>query len=83
MSPGERRPMSEKERELSHALTRCIFLPGSWDKRFAHDVARQSLITEKQAASIAQLAWKYRRQLDPRIRPSAPPIPYGTGRRTA
>lgn len=65
--------MTEPERRLARALNRCTFLPGSWDKRFvramafleehgpAHD------LTEKQAANLARLAHKYRRQMPPAL----------------
>lgn len=47
------------------ALVRCTFLPGSWDKRFVHDMSRlgESKMTGKQADSIIRLVHKYRRQL--------------------
>ena len=69
--------MTEKERELSRALANCSFLPASWDKRFVNDMVQQSTVTEKQAHALATVAWKYRKQLDPKIRPSVQPRPFG------
>jgi hypothetical protein len=76
-TPDRHRPMTELERSLAQALARCIFLPGSWDKRFAHDMAARSNVTEKQAANITRLAWRYRKQLPPGIRPTVQPRPFG------
>ena len=72
--------MTEKERGLVQALASCRFLPGSWDKRFVKDMAAQTLVTEKQAQQIARLAWKYRRQIPPAIRPTVEPQPIGSRR---
>lgn len=74
------RPMTEKERATAQALAQCRFLPGSWDKRFALDMAAQSTVTEKQAQNIARLAWRYRKQMPPALRPAVEPRPAGTRR---
>jgi hypothetical protein len=55
-------------RQQARRLARCSFLPGSWDKRFARDLAAraedpEATITEKQAAALARLTQRYRRQL--------------------
>lgn len=83
--PSRYRPLTEKERAIALALGRCRFLPASTDKRFALDMAERaahatSEITEKQAAFLADMAWRYRRQLPPEIRPTVRPVPSGTRR---
>lgn len=74
MTDGKR-PMTERERAAVIALTKCSFLPASWDKRFVRDMADKAEVSEKQAASIARLAWRYRKQLPPDVRPVREPIP--------
>ena len=58
------------------ALAGLSYLPGTWDKRFTRDVAAIVAagreLTEKQAASVERLAWKYRRQLPARLIPNPP-----------
>ena len=56
------------------ALANCTFLPASWDKRFARDMARQAnaetpVFSEKQIENINRLAWKYRRQISEKLVP--------------
>ncbi len=57
--------------EIALALAKCTFLPGSWDKRFARDMAAAAKIsadlTTKQAAHVLRLGHKYRRQLPTEI----------------
>lgn len=78
--------MSEEAAGLGHGLTRsralalarCTMLPGSWDKRFARDMAalaaaRDSTISPTQAANIDRLAWKYRRQMPSLLVPASDP----------
>jgi hypothetical protein len=76
------RPFTDKERDLALALGRCRFLPASSEKRFCLDMAAKAgtgspVITEKQAAYLVQMAWRYRKQLDPKIRPTVQPRPMG------
>lgn len=55
---------------LISALSKCTFLPGSWDKRFARDMAGLfpgGDLTEKQRANVLRLVHKYRRQLDTNV----------------
>ena len=65
--------MTEEERAIAEALSRCTFLPGCWDKRFARDMAAHAArkpdepISERQAAHLLRLSHKYRRQLPTRI----------------
>lgn len=66
-----RRPADEDELAMAAALARCSFTPGSWDKRFARDVAAQlratAYITQRQAESLRQMVHRYRRQLPPEV----------------
>ena len=65
--------MSDDEAAIAKALEICTFLPASWDKRFARDMAfaaknsPERVLTEKQRASLLRLAIKYRRQLPTEI----------------
>jgi hypothetical protein len=60
------------------ALGHLNYLPGSWDKRFARAVASAAAagtpLSEKQAANVERLAWKYRRQLPARLVPPCAPV---------
>jgi len=48
-----------------HELTKCTFLPGSWDKRFVRDMMSKDVnkLTQKQKEWIDKLHHKYRRQI--------------------
>jgi hypothetical protein len=54
---------------LIRQLSRCKFLPGSWDKRFVRDLAArlhpgETLeLTDNQRAQLDRLAHSYRKQL--------------------
>lgn len=74
------RPMTEKECVLVMSLARCRIPVNSADLRFVIDMAGRTSVTEKQAAFLADIAWRYRRQLPPEIRPTAKPMPSGTRR---
>lgn len=68
--------MTDEQRKIAAALWRCTFLPGSHDKRFARDMAARAAmasppdLTEKQAAHLARLAYKYRRQMPAHLVPA-------------
>lgn len=56
----------------ARALGRCTFIPGSWDKCFASDMAAKAVsaqieggggFTGAEVAWITHLCWKYRRQV--------------------
>ena len=70
-APKPRRPVTQDEAAMIRALAACTFLPASKDKKFARDVAWLTEITDGQAAYLAQLRWKYRRQIDASV-----PMPY-------
>lgn len=49
------------------ALNRCVFQPGSWVKRFVHDLAvlgPYDLLTPAQQQSVDSVYWHYRRQVN-------------------
>lgn len=81
---GGRRPMTEHERKLARAFASVSFLPGTGQKRFARSMtaieAGDALITEKQAAYMRTIAWRFRRQLPPALRPAAEPARPGATR---
>lgn len=52
--------------EALQALSRCRFLPGSWDKRFVRNLSglpTEADLTEKQIAQIERLVVRFRNQL--------------------
>lgn len=62
--------MTENQRKMIKALNKCIFLPGSFDKRFARDMYSimtndnaDKPLTEKQGGYLAKLFHKYRKQI--------------------
>lgn len=66
-----KRPMTRDEQELVDALNGCRFAPGSYDNRFAATMYDQLLlrdtpiISASQAAMLAVMAQRYRKQLGP------------------
>lgn len=73
--------MTRHEREVARALGRCSFLPGSWEKRFAQDMAdradaaaaERTAISGRQALCLERLAWKFRNQMPRHLVPDAEP----------
>ena len=71
--------MTEEQSLRAQALQRCTFPIGSPDKRFVREMAERSrtagpkALTDRQAAYLTRLAWRYRRQM-PRdlVPPEAP-----------
>lgn len=67
------RRMTADEQRMIEALARATFLPASWAKRFARDLAAQATahepkITDRQAEALAHLVHTYRRQLPADVR---------------
>ena len=65
----ERFPMTEQEKDAALALSKCTFLPGSFEKRFARDMAsivngEMPQITPKQKIYLWRLTYKFRRQIN-------------------
>lgn len=57
--------MTDQQQRWIAQLARCTFLPGSWEKRFVRDLAtfpQERELTERQAAALARVAWRYRKQ---------------------
>lgn len=59
------------------ALTKCSFLPGSWDKKFSRDMGAiaasgSPFYTERQIENIARMAYKLRRQMPEELVPETP-----------
>ena len=61
--------MTERQILVAQALGRCSMLPGTSDKRFVKDMERRAYglkpaeLTERQAANLERLAWRFRRQM--------------------
>jgi hypothetical protein len=62
-----RRHADEDELTMARALAGCSFTPGTWDKRFARDLAAQlratEQITQAQAENLRRMVHRYRRQI--------------------
>lgn len=58
--------MTDEQRKMVDELAGCTFIPGSYQKRFVRDMISRldKDLTEKQAAFLAKLRVKYRRQID-------------------
>lgn len=69
--------MTDLEAERIRALSRCTMLPGSYEKRFVRDLSVRdpvtTSLTEKQAALVESLAWRFRRQMPARLVPEEKP----------
>ncbi len=64
------RPATPEERDMLDRLSKCTFVPRSWDKRFVRglhgQIRNDSLtVTPRQAEYIGKLFYRYRRQTDP------------------
>lgn len=61
--------MTDEQRRLILRLSKCTFLPGSYEKRFVRSMAAlanskgETELSEKQAAFLAKVGHRYRRQL--------------------
>lgn len=61
--------MTAEQIEFAAKLSRCTFLPGSYDKRFVRDMHAiaenkpEQELTEKQDAYLRTLMHRYRRQI--------------------
>lgn len=58
--------MTDAQAQLIQALARCSMLPGTFDKRFTHDLAekpRGYALSDRQDEFVRRLAYKYRKQL--------------------
>lgn len=71
--------MTDEERAIAEALApvRVSYLPATFDNRFALDLWAETLtpaptITDRQAAHLRRMAWRYRRQLPAAIRALQP-----------
>lgn len=62
--------MTDEQRQAVKALSKCRFLPASWDKRFVRDMCRLAekpdapMLTEKQTRKLDDVTFKYRAQLE-------------------
>ena len=87
--PPEKQPWSPGGKRLARALHGCSMLPGSWDKRFARNMAEiadaddrepgKYGITQAQKDQLIRLAHKYRRQIPNWGRLIFAPAPMPTG----
>jgi hypothetical protein len=60
-----KRLMTDDEKQQIKSLSRCVFLPASYDKRFVADMTTKPddyEISERQALFIGKLYHRYRRQ---------------------
>lgn len=60
------------------ALSKCTFIPGSFEKRFVRDMetlGEYDMLSKKQTAFLERLAWRYRQQIGKKLVPSLPVEP--------
>lgn len=58
--------MTDDEKRMVDELSKCVFLPGSYEKRFVRELAYRGIkyeLTAKQCAFLAKLHHSYRRQI--------------------
>jgi hypothetical protein len=58
--------MTDEQYAAIQLLTRCTFLPGSYEKRFVGDMSlklKTDELTERQSAFLARVAYRYRGQI--------------------
>ncbi len=60
---------------LLQALNRVVTEPGSGDRAFLRDLRGKhpDCLTERQRAHVMRLAWRYRHQIKPALRPGRDP----------
>lgn len=64
MSKAAFRPMTDLEARAAIALGNARFAPATFDKRFAKSlIVDRRLISDKQAALMWALCWRYRRSI--------------------
>lgn len=67
VTSNERFPMTDDEKRAALALEKCTYLPGSFEKRFARDMAGiargTAEITVKQRGWLWKQVHRYRRQI--------------------
>ena len=68
MAGVEKVAMTEVDIAAAHCLASCTFQVGSFNKRFARNIAgiarsEQPELTEKQLTNLWRLVWRYRRQI--------------------
>ena len=61
-------PMSDDQRLAAKLLVKCRFLPGSWNKRFAKDIAYMAqsdepYLTDRQSKTLWKLFYMHRKQI--------------------
>lgn len=75
--PPVYRPLTALDRARIRALEDVTFFPGTAAKRFAREINQQitslNAITNKQSLYVAQLAWRFRRQMPRNLVPEKKP----------
>lgn len=71
--------VTELQQLRARALAQCTMMPGSWEKRFARDMASiaaarpESNLSPKQMEWITKLSWRFRRQMPQHLVPAQDP----------
>jgi len=79
-----RLPMTQTEQDMLSQLSRCTFLPGTWEKRFVRNLhftarSKNPTITPKQREWLVEIAHRYRNQLERLNTPSPDALKSGEG----
>jgi len=61
--------MTQTEKDMLLGLSKCTFLPGSWEKRFVRNLhftarSKKPTISTKQREWLVEIAHRYRKQLE-------------------
>jgi hypothetical protein len=64
----ERIPMTQTEKDMLLSLSKCTFLPYSWEKRFVRNLhftacSKKPTISPKQREWLVEIAYRYREQI--------------------
>ena len=82
--PREAVPMTQTEKDMLLSLSKCTFLPGSWEKRFVRNLHQRSqskdpTLTHKQREWLVEIAYRYRNQIERQLSPSPDALSRGRG----
>lgn len=56
-------PITDEQQKMTKQLAMCRFLPGSFEKKFARDMAGATTLTTGQAEYLQKLHHRYRKQI--------------------
>ena len=84
LDQSERLPITQTEKDMLLSLSKCTFLPGSWEKRFVRNLhftarSKKPTISPKQREWLVEIAHRYRNQIERQLSPSPDALSRGRG----